>query len=171
MNTLYKKLIAITERNVKMVKIVNENWEKILKKPNMYVDDDQDIVLIKIVPASSPNNATLLMVGKDVLDGRYYVVIEDNETSEDVYLEGKETLYNKFMEIYKDLSRKDNLLSILHEASVNANIAPEFHGDDGTTIELTQPVIDMINNILEQAYLPYIANVVIDNGYRKKGDK
>ncbi len=154
-----------------MVKIVNENWEKILKKPNMYVDDDQDIVLAKIIPASSPNNATLLMVGKDVLDGRYYVVIEDNDTSEDVYLEGKETLYNKFMEIYKDLSRKDELLAILHEASVNANVAPEFHGDNGTTIELTQPVIDMINNILEQAYLPYIANVVIDNGYRKKGDK
>jgi hypothetical protein len=154
-----------------MIKIVNENWEKILKKPNMYVDDDQDIVLVKIVPVSSPNNATLLIVGKDVLDGRYYVVIEDNETSEDVYLEGKETLYNKFMEIYKDLSRKDELLAILHEASVNANVAPEFHGDNGTTIELTQPVIDMINNILEQAYLPYIANVVIDNGYRKKGDK
>ena len=154
-----------------MIKIVNENWEKILKKPNVHVGDDQDIVLVKITPASSKNNSTLLMVGRDVMDGRYYIVVEDNETSEDIYLEGKETLYSKFMSIYKDLSRKDELLTILHEASVNANVAPEFHGDDGTTIELTQPVIDMINNILEQAYLPYIADVVIDNGYRKMGDK
>ena len=154
-----------------MIKIVNENWEKILKKPNAYVGDDQDIVLVKITPASSKNNSTLLMVGKDVMDGRYYIVVEDNETSEDIYLEGKETLYSKFMSIYKDLSRKDELLTIIYEASVNANVAPEFHGDDGTTIELTQPVIDMINNILEQAYLPYIADVVIDNGYRKMGDK
>ena len=151
-----------------MIKIVNENWEKILKKPNADVSDDQDIVLVKITPVSSKNNSTLLMVGKDVMDGRNYIVIEDNETSEDIYLEGKETLYNKFMSIYKDLSLKDELLTILHTASVNANVAPEFHSDNGTTIELTQPVIDMINNILEQAYLPFLAEVVIDNGYRKQ---
>ena len=148
-----------------------KDWEKILKKPHSYVGDEQDIVLVKITPVSSKNNSTLLMVGKDVMDGRYYIVIEDNETSEDIYLEGKETLYSKFMDIYKDLARKDELLTILYEASVNANVAPEFHGDDGTTIELTQNVIDMINRILEEAYLPYLVNVVIDNGYRKKGDK
>jgi hypothetical protein len=154
-----------------MIKLINNDWEKILKKPNNYVDDDQDLALVKIVPANNPKNPTLLMVGKDVFDGRFYIVVEDNETSEDIYLEGKETLYSKFMEIYKDLARKDELLTLLHSESVKANVAPEFHGDDGTTIELSQPVIDMINNILEQAYLPFLVDVVIDNGYRKKGDK
>ena len=142
--------------------------EKILKKPQAYVNDDQDLALVKITSVTNPNNPTLMMVGKDVFDGRFYIVVEDNDTSEDIYLEGKETLYLKFMELYNDFAMKDELITILHKASVEANVTPEFNGDDGTTIELSQPVIDVINNILEQAYLPFLAEVVIDNGYRKQ---
>lgn len=151
-----------------MIQLINNNWEKILKKPQAYVNDDQDLALVKIISVTNPNNPTLMMVGKDVFDGRFYIVVEDNDTSEDIYLEGKETLYSKFMELYNDFAMKDELITILHKASVNANVAPEFHGDNGTTVELTQPVIDMINNILEQAYLPFLAEVVIENGYRKQ---
>ena len=151
-----------------MIQLIRPEMEKILKKPQAYVNDDQDLALVKIASVTNPNNPTLMMVGKDVFDGRFYIVVEDNDTSEDIYLEGKETLYSKFMELYNDFAMKDELITILHKASVNANVAPEFHGDTGTTIELSQPVIDMINNILEQAYLPFLAEVVIENGYRKQ---
>ena len=151
-----------------MIQLIRPEMEKILKKPQMFVNDTQDVVLVKITSVTNPKNPTLLMVGKDDFDGRFYIVIEDNDTSEDIYPEGKETLYSKFMSIYNDLVMKDELITILYKASVNANVAPEFHADDGTTVELTQPVIDMINNILEQAYLPFLAEVVIDNGYRKQ---
>lgn len=151
-----------------MIQLIRPEMEKILKKPQAYIDDDQDVVLVKITPATNPKNPTLMMIGKDVFDGRFYIVVEDNDTSEDIYPEGKETLYSKFMALYNDFAMKDELITILHKASVEANVAPEFNGDDGTTIELTQPVIDMINNILEQAYLPFLAEVVIDNGYRKQ---
>ena len=151
-----------------MIQLIRPEMEKILKKPQTYVNDDQDIVLVKITPVTNPKNPTMMMVGKDVFDGRFYIVVEDNDTSEDIYLEGKETLYSKFMELYNDFAMKDELITILHKASVEANVTPEFNGDDGTTIELSQPVIDVINNILEQAYLPFLAEVVIDNGYRKQ---
>ena len=147
---------------------IRPEMEKILKKPQAYVNDDQDLVLVKIIPVTNPNNPTIMMVGKDVFDGRFYIVVEDNDTSEDIYLEGKETLYSKFMELYNDFAMKDELITILHKASVEANVTPEFNGNDGTTIELSQPVIDLLNNILEQAYIPYLAQVVIDNGYRKQ---
>jgi hypothetical protein len=154
-----------------MIKITKNNWEDILKKPQDFIDDAQDIVLVEIIPVSNPNNITMLMVGQDEMDGSYYIVVEDNDTAEDIYLERDETLYAKFMEIYNDLKRRDDLLTIMHSASVNANVSPEFHGDNGCTIELTQPVIDMINSILEQAYLPFLVDVVIDNGYRKLGNE
>ena len=147
---------------------IRPEMEKILKKPQAYVNDDQDLVLVKIISVTNPNNPTIMMVGKDVFDGRFYIVVEDNDTSEDIYLEGKETLYSKFMELYNDFAMKDELITILHKASVEANVTPEFNGNDGTTIELSQPVIDLLNNILEQAYIPYMAQVVIDNGYRKQ---
>lgn len=151
-----------------MIQLIRPEMEKILKKPQAYVNDDQDLAIVKITSVTNPNNPTLMMVGKDVFDGRFYIVVEDNDTSEDIYLEGKETLYSKFMELYNDFAMKDELITILHKASVEANVTPEFNGDDGTTIELSQPVIDVINNILEQAYLPFLAEVVIDNGYRKQ---
>ena len=151
-----------------MIQLIRPEMEKILKKPQAYVNDDQDLALVKITSVTNPKNPTLMMVGKDVFDGRFYIVVEDNDTSEDIYLEGKETLYSKFMELYNDFAMKDELITILHKASVEANVTPEFNGDDGTTIELSQPVIDVINNILEQAYLPFLAEVVIDNGYRKQ---
>ena len=151
-----------------MIQLIRPEMEKILKKPQAYVNDDQDLALVKITSVTNPKNPTLMMVGKDVFDGRFYIVVEDNDTSEDIYLEGKEILYSKFMELYNDFAMKDELITILHKASVEANVTPEFNGDDGTTIELSQPVIDVINNILEQAYLPFLAEVVIDNGYRKQ---
>ena len=154
-----------------MIKLLKTDWEKILKKPQKNINENQDMVIAKIIPATHPNNPTLLMVGKDEFDGRFYVVVEDNDSSEDIYPENGESIFATFERIYKDLARKDELLTILYDASVNANVSPEFHANNGTVVELTQPVIDMINNILEQAYLPFIVDTVIDNGYRKKGDK
>lgn len=166
--TSFFKTIVIKEI---MVKLLKSDWEKILKKPQKYINDSQDMVIVKIIPATNPNNPTMLMVGRDEFDGRFYVVVEDNDSSEDIYPENGDTLLTTFAKIYTDLTRKDELLTLLYNASVNANVAPEFHADNGTVVELTQPVIDMINNILEQAYLPFIVDTVIDNGYRKKGDK
>ena len=79
--------------------LCKENVEEVLMYPQYYVDDTQDIALLRIIYDCDVSNPTYILVGQDEQDERYYLVVEDNETSEDYYLEDSETL----LELYERL--------------------------------------------------------------------
>ena len=62
--------------------ICKDNVEDVLAFPQYYVDDSEDLVLLKIYHQSDISNPTYIMIGCNE-DEKYYLVVEDNETSED----------------------------------------------------------------------------------------
>ena len=65
---------------------------------------------------------------------------------------------------YKDL------YEILIEKSNSAKIDPVFRTEDGQKHALSEKEMDLVNQIIEDAYLPYIAEVLITE-YPKVGEK
>ena len=70
-----------------MVQIVApHNIEEILRNPSNYIDDEQDVVLLKVY-GQDANNPTMIMVGVDEEDPDcenaepWYIVEEDNDVS------------------------------------------------------------------------------------------
>lgn len=75
-----------------MIEIVTKHdIDDILTNPSEYVDETQDLVLLKIHPD------TLVMIGQDESTKEYYLCVEDNETTRDYY--PKESLMKTFNEI------------------------------------------------------------------------
>ena len=73
-----------------MIKVLcKDNIEEVLNNPNDYVDETFDLPLVEI-------DKVLIMVGKNEEDGRYYLVVEDDETSQDYYLNENESLIEKY---------------------------------------------------------------------------
>ena len=116
-----------------MVIELNPNWRKIVKKPRNWIDEFSDEAMIKIVPVATPNNPILIMVGKDVFTDGYYVVVEDNDVSDDIYPENGESLYDCFMRVYNKHVQVDELLTELFNASVEANVKLTFTDENGKT--------------------------------------
>lgn len=56
---------------------------------------------------------------------------------------------------------------LLLSRSTAANINPVFQTADGKEIPLNAAAIEVLNNILEQAFIPFIAQVLVDEGYHK----
>ena len=79
--------------------LCKENIEEVLMDPEHYVDDTQDVVLLRIIDEDDVSNSTYIMIGQDEQDERYYLVVEDNDVSEDYYPEDSETL----SELYEKL--------------------------------------------------------------------
>lgn len=80
-----------------MVKIIcSENVEDVLAHPEEYVDETFDKPLISVFSSATIDNPTYLMVGQDEQDGRFYVVVEDNEVFEDYYPETNQSLNDLF---------------------------------------------------------------------------
>ena len=85
-----------------MIQVVcKENIEEVLMFPQYYVDSSEDLVLLKIYDKDDIDNPTYIMVGCDE-DEKYYLVVEDNETSADYYPEDGETLSELFEKLLND---------------------------------------------------------------------
>ena len=69
--------------------LCKDNVDEVLENPSEYVDETFDLPLVEI-------NKILIMVGKNEEDGRYYLVVEDDETSQDYYLNENESLIEKY---------------------------------------------------------------------------
>ncbi len=59
------------------------------------------------------------------------------------------------------------LHNLLLSESTSANITPVFHTVDGQELPLTSEAISVLNSILEQAFIPFICDVLIREGYHK----
>ena len=148
-----------------MIKVFREDWQEIIACPEKYITDEQDIALIGIQPKNNPSNTTLLMVGQDSWDGRYLIVVEDNDVSEDIYPEDV-ALKDAFMVILNELLEADVLMDTLYEASSNANVSLTIKDSDGNPVDIMPEALELLNNILEKAYLPAMIDSIIDAGYR-----
>jgi hypothetical protein len=106
-NNKYKvfiKIKKIERRKIKMscIKVISqESISEILNNPGDFIFD-QDIVLVSISSDVEKENPTYIMIGRDEEDGRYYFVVENNEVSEDIYLEEGESLQCKFEKIMQE---------------------------------------------------------------------
>ena len=78
--------------------IAKENIDEILNNPQDYVDDEEDKALVKIIEDDA-SNPTFILIGQDENDKCYYLVVEDNDVSEDYYLEANKTLLDLFKEL------------------------------------------------------------------------
>lgn len=81
--------------------LCKENIEEVLMYPQHYIDDTQDVALLRIINKDGVCNPTYIMVGQDEQDERYYLVVEDNDSSEDYYPEDSESLlglYEKLLD-------------------------------------------------------------------------
>lgn len=81
--------------------LCKENIEEVLKNPRDYVDSSEDIVLLKIHHSDDISNPTYIMLGVDEYD-KYYLVVEDNDVSEDYVPKDEATLLELFDEILLD---------------------------------------------------------------------
>ena len=70
--------------------ICKDDVEDVLAFPQNYVDDSQDLALLRIYHPSDITNPTYIMIGCDEYE-KYYLVVEDNETSADYLPEDGET--------------------------------------------------------------------------------
>lgn len=59
------------------------------------------------------------------------------------------------------------LHNLLLSESTSANITPVFHTVDGQELPLTPEAISVLNSILEEAFIPFICDVLIREGYHK----
>ena len=56
------------------------------------------------------------------------------------------------------------------EKSNSANATPIFTAEDGTEIVLGENVAKLLDTILEQAFIPFLAECLVKEGYRKSED-
>ncbi len=61
----------------------------------------------------------------------------------------------------------EELRALLFEKSNSANVEPVFTDESGEEHYLPDEAIKVLNDILEKAFIPFLAEVIIDNGYRK----
>jgi hypothetical protein len=83
----------------------NENIEEVLLNPSEYVDFREDKALIRYY-GKDKSNPTYILVGQDEYD-KFYLVIEDNDVSEDVYLAENETLLSVFVRLLEKIIKED----------------------------------------------------------------
>lgn len=64
--------------------------------------------------------------------------------------------------------RYDEILKLLLEKSSAANVELCYETHDGETMVVDNPeVLDVMNQILEQAYLPFLTEVLVEAGYHR----
>ena len=82
----------------KIERVAKENIDDILLKPEVFVNESFDKPLVKILG----DNPTWILIGQNEDDGRYYLVVEDDETSQDYYPENNQKLAQLFINILKE---------------------------------------------------------------------
>lgn len=80
--------------------------EDILAVPENYADPNFDVPLVRVITKGLEDNPTLIMLGVDVQrkKKRYYLVVEDNDMSEDHYLDNDDnrdlpTMYKELVQL------------------------------------------------------------------------
>ena len=75
--------------------------EDILAVPENYADPNFDVPLVRVTTKGLEDNPTLIMFGVDVQGKkkRYYLVVEDNDMSEDHYQKDDESLVTMYKEL------------------------------------------------------------------------
>ncbi len=63
----------------------------------------------------------------------------------------------------------EEMAKVMLEASTNANVEPVFEME-GKEVVLGENATKVLNNILEQAFIPFLAEVLYNAGYRKASD-
>jgi hypothetical protein len=56
------------------------------------------------------------------------------------------------------------------EKSNSANVEPIFTKKDGTQIVLGEQATKLLNDVLEQAFIPFLADALVKDGYRKASE-
>ena len=82
--------------------LCKENIVEVLSHPQYYVDSSEDVVLLKIHDEEDINNPTYLMIGVDEYN-KYYLVVEDNDTSEDYVPKDESTLLELYIELLEEI--------------------------------------------------------------------
>ena len=92
-------------RNKIFMKVLDiDLLEEILTNPYEYVDNSQDIVLAEIYEDEEIDNPIYIMIGSDEWED-YYLVVEDNDTSEDIYPEDDETLLDLYIRLLEEIAQ------------------------------------------------------------------
>lgn len=84
--------------------ICKENIEEVLMHPRYYVDDSEDLALLRVYHKEDVANPTYIMIGCNEHE-RYYLVVEDNETSADYIPEDGETLLELFEKLLHEINK------------------------------------------------------------------
>lgn len=88
-----------------MIQIVTQNSiNDMLRNPDDYIDDYEDIVLLRVIKPNEP--AVMVMLGHDDVMESYYFVVEDDEVSEYTYCK-TEMLERKFSDIVYELEKRE----------------------------------------------------------------
>ena len=87
-----------------MIQVVcKENIEEVLTNPQYYVDDSEDLALLRVYHKEDITNPTYIMIGCDESE-QYYLVVEDNEASADYIPEDGETLSELFEKLLNEIN-------------------------------------------------------------------
>ena len=85
-----------------MIQVVcKESIEEVLMHPQYYVDASEDLTLLRVYHPDDITNPTYIMIGCDESE-QYYLVVEDNETSEDYIPEDGESLTELFAKLLNE---------------------------------------------------------------------
>ena len=84
--------------------------EDILEVPENYADPNFDVPLVRVTTKGLEDNPTLIMLGVDVTGKkkRYYLVVEDNDMSEDHYQKDDESLVTMYKELVQWILAMDH---------------------------------------------------------------
>ena len=64
--------------------------------------------------------------------------------------------------------RYDEILKLLREKSTAADVELCFETKEGETVVVDNPdTLDLLNQILEEAYLPFLTEVLVEAGYHR----
>ena len=64
--------------------------------------------------------------------------------------------------------RYDEILKLLREKSIAADVELCFETTEGETMVVDNPdTLDLLNQILEEAYLPFLTEVLVEAGYHR----
>lgn len=67
--------------------------------------------------------------------------------------------------------RYDEILKLLKETSLGADVELCFETEDGETMVVDNPdTLSVLNQILEEAYLPFLTRVLVEAGYHRGED-
>ena len=87
----------------------------ILKRPEDFIDEYSDTEIMILPDYEAAGGILRILVGVDEND-RYYLVLEDDDTAEDVYPRDEETLMETFVRILdENIEREPGITEVLHK--------------------------------------------------------